>query len=176
MAPLPSHFKLCASRCGHLWIQTGVTARKILNWDKIVLTSVILTFDIGHWPSAWASLLSMVITPKIEWWLMKRTLWKSCDKQTNSTIHRATGSQLQIHTHITMIMSAMASQIIGVCIVCSTVGSVADQRKHQSSAPLAFVQGIHRWLVNSPRKRPVTRKILPFDDVIMMWFTWSCSS
>ena len=34
--------------------------------------------------------------------------------------------------------------------------SGADQRKHQSSASLAFVRGIHRWPVNSPHKRPVT--------------------
>ena len=43
----------------------------------------------------------------------------------------------------------------------------ADQRKHQSSASLAFVPGIHRWPVNSPHKWPVTRKMFPFDDVIM---------
>ena len=42
-----------------------------------------------------------------------------------------------------------------------------DQRKHQSSASLAFVWGIRRWPVNSPHKRPVTRKIFPLDDVIM---------
>ena len=42
-----------------------------------------------------------------------------------------------------------------------------DQRKHQSSASLTFVRGIHRWPVNSPHKRPVTRKMFPFDDVIM---------
>ena len=50
---------------------------------------------------------------------------------------------------------------------CSTVCSGADQRKHQSSASLAFVRGIHRWPVNSPHKGPVTRKMFPFDDVIM---------
>ena len=49
----------------------------------------------------------------------------------------------------------------------STVYSGADQRKLQSSASLAFVRGIHRWPVNSPHKRPVTRKMFPFDDVIM---------
>ena len=43
----------------------------------------------------------------------------------------------------------------------------ADQRKHQSSTSLAFARGIHRWPVNSPHKRPVTRKMFPFDDVIM---------
>ena len=52
-------------------------------------------------------------------------------------------------------------------IVYSTIYSKADQRKHQSSASLAFVQGIQRWPVNSPHKRPVTQKMFPFDDVIM---------
>ena len=42
----------------------------------------------------------------------------------------------------------------------------ADQRKHESSASLAFVLGIHRWPVDSPHKGPVTRKMFPFDDVI----------
>ena len=64
-------------------------------------------------------------------------------------------------------MSAMASQITGASIVCLTVCSGADQRKHQSSASLAFVSGIHRWLVDSPHKGPVTRKMFSFDDVIM---------
>ena len=42
-----------------------------------------------------------------------------------------------------------------------------DQRKHQSSASLAFVRGIRWWPVNSPHKGPVTRKMFPFNDVIM---------
>ena len=50
----------------------------------------------------------------------------------------------------------------------STVYSGADQRKHQSSASLAFERGIRRWPVNSPHKWPVTRKMFPFDDVIMV--------
>ena len=65
-------------------------------------------------------------------------------------------------------MDTMASQITSLTIVYWTVYSVADLRKHQSSASLAFVQGIHRWLVNSPHKGPVTRKMCPFDDIIMM--------
>ena len=52
-------------------------------------------------------------------------------------------------------MSPMASQITSFTIVNSTVYSVADQRKHQSSASLALVRGIHR----SPHKGPVTRKM-----------------
>ena len=42
------------------------------------------------------------------------------------------------------------------------------KEKHQRSASLAFVRGIHRWPVNSPHKWPVTRKMFPFDDVIML--------
>ena len=37
-------------------------------------------------------------------------------------------------------------------------------KKHQSSTSLAFVQGIHRWPVNSRHKWLVTRKMFPFDD------------
>ena len=64
-------------------------------------------------------------------------------------------------------MGAMASQITSLTIVFSTVYLGADQRKDQSSASLAFVQGIHRGPVNSPHKWPVTQKMFPFDDVIM---------
>ena len=49
-------------------------------------------------------------------------------------------------------MSPMASQITSLTIVYSTVYSGADQRKHQSSASLASMRGIHRWPVNSPTK------------------------
>ena len=66
-------------------------------------------------------------------------------------------------------MGAIASQITSITIVFSTVYWGTDQRKHQSSASLAFVQGIHRGPVNSPHKWPVTREMFPFDDVIM-WF------
>ena len=67
-----------------------------------------------------------------------------------------------------VIMSAMASQISRLTIVYSTVYSGADQIKHQSPTSLAFVRGIHRWPVNSPHKAPVTRKMFPYGDVIML--------
>ena len=67
-----------------------------------------------------------------------------------------------------VIMSAMASQITFVSIVYSAVSSGADQRKHQSSASLAFVREIHRSPVNSPNKGPVIREMFPFDDGIMV--------
>ena len=67
-----------------------------------------------------------------------------------------------------VIMGAVASQITSLTSVYPTVYSGADQRKLQRSASLAFVRGIHRSPVNSPHKWPVTRKMFPFDDVIML--------
>ena len=47
-----------------------------------------------------------------------------------------------------VIMTTMASQITSLTVVYSTVYSDANQRKHQSSASLAFAWGIHRdrWI------------------------------
>ena len=49
----------------------------------------------------------------------------------------------------------------GVSGVCSTVCSSAHRRKHQSSASLAFVSGIHQWSVDSQHKGHVTPKMFP---------------
>ena len=49
-------------------------------------------------------------------------------------------------------MRAVASQITVVSIVYSNFYSHADQRKHQSPTSLAFVRGIHWWLVNSTQR------------------------
>ena len=70
-------------------------------------------------------------------------------------------------------MGMIASQITSLTIIYSTVNSGADQRKLQSSASLAFVCRIHRRPVNSPHKWPVTRKMFPFDNVIMYDYQWN---
>ena len=56
-------------------------------------------------------------------------------------------------------MGEIASQITSPAIVYSTVYSDADQRTHQSLAS--------PWTGEFPHKWPVTRKMFPFDDVIM---------
>ena len=72
---------------------------------------------------------------------------------------------INVHQYYSdVIMGAMVSQIASLAIVYSTVNSGADQRKHQCSVSLALVRGIHRWLVNSPHKWPVKRKIFPSKD------------
>ena len=52
------------------------------------------------------------------------------------------------------------------CLLNRLFNSGADQIKHQSSLSLAFVRGVHRRSAN-PHKWPVTRKMFPFDDVII---------
>ena len=66
-----------------------------------------------------------------------------------------------------VITGTKASQFTSLTIVYWTAYSDADERKHQSPASLAFVRGIHWGPVNSRHKWPATRKIFPFDGVIM---------
>ena len=69
--------------------------------------------------------------------------------------------------YIDVIMTTMASQITSLAVVYSSVYLDADQRKHQSSASLAFVWGIHRdrWI-------PRTKGQLRGECFHLM--TWSC--
>ena len=64
-----------------------------------------------------------------------------------------------------VIMGSMASQITSLAIVSSPVYLGADQRKQFRVTGLCG--GNSSGLVNSPHKGPVTRKMFPFDDVIM---------
>ena len=103
-APLLCYFKLCTSFHSHWWIQTEVTVRKMA---RLGLNSVTLTFDLWHWPFAWTSLLSLVITPEnfmmIWWWEHSEKevtdRWidgrTETDRRTDWTIHRAAWSQLK---------------------------------------------------------------------------------
>ena len=79
-----------------------------------------------------------------------------------------------------VIIGAVASQFTSLTIVYWTVYSGADQRKHQSSASLAFVRGIHRWPVNSPHKWPVMRKMMMTSSwdigVFCEFKIWYCSA
>ena len=71
------------------------------------------------------------------------------------------------HHYSDVIMSAVASQMTGVSINCSTVYS-GRSTKYQSTASLVSVRGIYRSPVASPHKGPATQKMFPFDDVIMI--------
>ena len=72
------------------------------------------------------------------------------------------------HHYGDVMMGAIASQITSLTIVFLTVYSNADERKYESSVSLTFVRGNHRGPLNFPHNWPVTRKMFPFDDVIMV--------
>ena len=89
------------------------------------------------------------------------------------------------YTHISclyymdVIMSAMASQITSVSIFSQLFVYVQIKENIKARRHWPLCEGIHRWPVDSPHKGPVTRKMFPFDDVIMLgWihaitiYTW----
>ena len=98
-------------------------------------------------------------------WFLSKIIQYKC--RLCITGHITQAQQIRLLHYNDVLMRAMASQIISLAIVYSSAYSGADQRRHQSSASLAFVRGIHRRPVNAPHKGPVTRKMFPFDDVIM---------
>ena len=96
--------------------------------------------------------------------------WRSYAAYTTSARNWRTWEEIKSHFihYCDVVMATMSSQILSIAIVYSTAHSGGDQRKYQSSASLAFVRGINMWPVNSPHKGSVTRKMFPFDDVIMI--------
>ena len=98
--------------------------------------------------------LEIVISPKTYFAVTKSGL--QIIRFMNPTLTRTT-KRITHWSDVTM--SAMASKITGVSIVCSVVCLGADQRKHQSSAPMAFVRGIQRWQMDSPHKWPVAENV-----------------
>ena len=98
-------------------------------------------------------------------------IWHMQNKHPMNKTHTSTIPMMlfvkSIH-YCDVIMSVIVSQITSVSIVYSTVCSSADQRTHHNSASLAIVRGIHRSPVNSPHTGPVTCKMFPCEDVIMI--------
>ena len=125
--------------------------------------------------SKFHNVISCLDTPNTNKLRLVRISVPLCGEMPDQRLQRMTEqwcgeATLRCHYHYDdVIMSTIASQITSLTVVYSTVYSGADQSKHQSSASLAFVWGIHRGPVNSPHKWPVTRKKFPFDDVIMSW-------
>ena len=106
------------------------------------------------------------------WWLLSWMWYLYClycviCQKLRNIVNVQSLKQSQLH-YDDVIMGAIASLITSLTIVYSTLYSYADQIKHQSSPSLAIVWGIHRGPVNSPHKWPATRKMFPFDDVMMV--------
>ena len=115
------------------------------------------------WPSSPFNKYRNMISPKYHIHIWQLWSQHGCDDTCQTLI----GFTVVCTLHYSyVIMGAKASLITSVSIVYSTVCSSSDQRKHHSSASVVFVRRINRSAVNSP-KGPATRKMFPFDDVIM---------
>ena len=106
----------------------------------------------------------------------ERDKWHTVDTKSDLDMNDCMDRMLSQH-YGDVILSSTASQITSLAIVCSDVYSGADQRKHQSSASLAFERRIHRGPVNSPYKWPVTRKMVPYlMTSSWIYYTLVCNS
>ena len=158
-----------------LTMQTALCRQKIQQ-NTVRLSTLISNLD------AWSTSLSCNVAltadflEMIPWKLLRFwTFWMKVRLTGNTSSVSATIWSSVIKHYSDVIMGVMVSQITGVTIVYLIVCSGEDQRKHQSSASLVFVRGIHRWPVSSPHKWPVTRKMFPFDAFIMKILTKSVS-
>ena len=137
--------------------RSTVCLRAVLGKLRIVMHTPEMLPEVG---SAWRLLMDKICEVNTE-----GAMWHS--SLPYIVMKKIMLDYLDIAHYNEVIMGAIASQITSLTIVYSTDYSDAHQRKHQSSASPAFVPGIHRGPVNSPHKWPVTRKMFPFDDVIM---------
>ena len=144
------HHEICAAVTSQGGI--GICSRPHSRWEK------------GHTRKQTAR--TTVLMNEMNLWCSKQYLptCQKCKKSPPILVLWITHLKGRKH-YGEVIMGAIASQITSLTLVYSTVYLDADQRKHQSFASLAFVWGIHRG--HSPYKWPVTRKMFPFDDVIM---------
>ena len=119
------------------------------------------------WP--WPLTTHMSLTQGFSWSFMTMTVTMTVTKVRYKYLphsdwgHSRCRRAVDSSSYNDVTVKATLSQITSLMIVSSSVYSGADQRKHQSSASLAFVWGIH----GSPDKGSVTRKMFPYDDFIM---------
>ena len=83
---------------------------------------------------------------------------------TGSLASNVTGDTIDAPYYSDVLMNAMASQGTGVSIVCLTVCSGVDQRKHQSSALLALCEGNSPVTGGFPHKGPTNA-----ENVSICW-------
>ena len=107
----------------------------------------------------------------------RHTIWCQQDRSRATTISHTLIPCTQIglcmpcanqYHYNNVIMNAIVCQITASRFFTQALIQAHIKEKNQSFASLALVRGIHRWPVNSPHKGPVTRKMFPFDDLIMI--------
>ena len=109
-----------------------------------------------------------VLAPNRHRAINNRWLWLESRKKNTQRKILLKFHELQNIHNIDLTIRGMGSKIAGISTVCAIVCSGTHHIKHQSSASLTFVRGIHWWLVDSPHNGPVTLKMFRFDDAVMV--------
>ena len=107
------------------------------------------TIHLSHTPQCTIQNRNMhIFLPNGALWDIGQVHFGICELDQISPTKISRAVQMIISHYIDVIMTTMASQITSLTVIYSTVYSDSDQRKHQSSASLAFVWGIHRdrWI------------------------------
>ena len=87
----------------------------------------------------WANMIYRIFdSQKADWTSRELTTSGVSALVNNAYLHSGWINLVDCYHYSGVVMSEMASQITGVSIICSGVGSGADHRKHQSSASLAL--------------------------------------
>ena len=115
-----------------------------------------------------ASDVFVVLSKNRQWnrWCFEAP-WRSSETTVSSTISMCVWNEYCNSHYCDVIIGTATSQTTSPTI---TQPFIQTQIKENIKAPRhwPFVQGIRRGQVNSPHKCPVTRKVLRFDDVIML--------
>ena len=95
--------------------------------------------------------------------LLVHSLHVSVYMTTYQTSQHCTSNNISLSTYVILVSLSNYRRLDRLLNPCSSV----DQMKRLSSESLAFVGGIHRWLMNSRQEGLVTPKMFPLDDAII---------
>ena len=134
--------------------KSHVNSQHKRQWRGALMFSLICA-----WMDSWVNKLNVgdlrrhcahydvTVMEKMLRWIDLKRVWYCCDSFEGAHFSCRVDPR-HLHHYDDVIMTMMGSQITSLTVVYSTVYSDTDQRKHQNSASLAFVWGIHRdrWI------------------------------
>ena len=113
--------------------------------------------------------------PELMSFLNSKIPWHSFESNFTASTVTILYNEFENYHYSDVIMGVRASQITSLATVYSAIYSGAAQRKHPSSASLAFVRGIHRWPVNFPHKNGQQRGKC-FHLTTSSWCFWNTAT
>ena len=184
-----------------LWNTTSPSGQLLKQWCQVFFALSHLDDVITwkhfprYWPFVWRIHRSPVNSPHKGQWRRALMFRLICARTNGRVNNRGADNLRRHHAHYAVSVTSETPCIISQ-ETWTTLGwrhngldSVSNHQPHHCLLNRWFrrrskktsklrvtglCEGIHRWPVNSPHKWPVTRKMFPFDDVIMMLELFCC--